>query len=115
MFQGDEVFRIERQRLLENRARFIETVGFEQGLTKDNVPAHVAGLLWQVFATNRDGLCQVTRLSIFVGEGREIPSRILLVLIAEFLNAVGVAHPSVPQVKIPWGRRTGMACRSAPS
>jgi len=59
MAQRDEVFRIERQRRLEHGARLVESTELEQCLAVDDVPAHVAGLLRQVFLADEDGLLEI--------------------------------------------------------
>ena len=59
MAESDEVFRIERQRRLENGARFLTFAGLEERLSVDDVPAHMAGLLWQVLLADADRFLEI--------------------------------------------------------
>ena len=92
MPQRDQILRIERERSLENAARFLVFARLEQCLAKNNVPAHVRGLLWHIRSANRYGLLEIPRLTVFVGEGRKIPAWVLVELSLEFLDPGGTGH-----------------------
>ena len=94
MAQRDEVFRIEREGALEDRARLRQVPGLVQRLAEDDVAAHVAGLLREELAAERDGLRQVARLPVLVGERGEVATRVLVELLPELVDPGRCAHPS---------------------
>ena len=87
MSQSDQVFRIQRERCLENGLRFWQTFGLEQRLPEDNVPAHVAGLLREILLADEDGLVEIACLAVFVGERGKISTGILVEFLAKLLDS----------------------------
>src|SRR4051812_1561907 len=92
MPERDQILRIESERGLEDRARLIVTSSLEQRLTVNDVPAHVAGLLWQKLLTDEDRLVEVAELPVFIRQWREIPPRILVEFLPEFVDAGRTGH-----------------------
>ena len=90
--QCDEVLRVERERRLKNGLGLFNLPRLEERLPVDDMPAHVAGLLWQILPANRYGLLDVAGLAVLVGQRGEVPPRILLELLTQFLYAGGARH-----------------------
>jgi len=76
--ERDEIFRIERERAPEDLTRFVELTGLVERLTVYDLPAHVPGHLREVGATYLYGALRLTPFPVFVREGREIPSGVLV-------------------------------------
>jgi len=84
----------------EGRSRRI-TVGADKAYdTKDfistvrelNVTAHVTRLLRQVFLADEDGLIEIARLPVLVGERGEVPTRVFVELPAELVDSSRAGH-----------------------
>ena len=78
--------------IAERGARLIESRQLEQRLSVNDVAAHVARLLRQVFLANDDGLLGVARLAILVRKRSEIPTRVLVKLLSEFVDSGRTGH-----------------------
>ena len=90
--EGDEVLGIERQRGLENGTCFVESGQLEQRLAIDDMAAHMPRLLGQIFLTDEDGLLEITRFSVLVGERREVAPRVLIELLTELVDSSRTGH-----------------------
>src|SRR5688572_3136194 len=96
MPERDEVLGIERKGRFEDGSGFLDLSRLVQRLTIHDVPAHMAGLLRQVFPTDRDRLLDVARFAVFVRQRGEIPPRILLEFLAQFVYAGRARHDPLP-------------------
>src|SRR6185436_19235846 len=57
-----------------------------------DVPAHVARLLREKLLTDEDRLVEVPELAVLVRQWREVPSRILVEFLPEFVDAGRTGH-----------------------
>ena len=94
--EGDQVLRIELERRLEDLAGLVELRCLEQCLAEDNMTADVRRLLWQVGATERDCLVQITGLAVLVRQRGEVASRVLVEFFLQLVKAggAGLSKPS---------------------
>src|SRR5262245_294755 len=90
--QRDEVFRVEGKRRLEHVARFLEPVLLVERLSVDDVAAHVAGLLRQVFPADEDRLVEVTRFAVLVRQRSEVPTGVLVKLLSQLVDSGRTGH-----------------------
>ena len=91
--ERDEILGIERQRRLEGRGGIRLASRLEETLAVHDQPVHVAGRLREVFLAEQNGTVDEARLAVLVREGREVALGILVIPLAQFVDAVRSVHP----------------------
>src|SRR4051812_27565055 len=98
MPEGDKVLGVEAECRLEDAAGLLKPPSFVKRLPVNDVPAHVTGLLRKELLADHDCLVDLTRLSKFVRQRREVASRILVELLLQLVDAGGTGHQSLSGV-----------------